>query len=267
MPNVNLLRFTPSTLPIGRVFPVKNQTLHIIKTMENPNENPVLSAIQKFADNPEGLQNELKKLLKGGKENFCDHLLDILAQRDKVTVKHSHGVSRIITKFSNYLELPARKTKELKIAALVHDIGKLFTPLSILNKPGKLNNGERRIMSQHAPLGRKFLEQLGVSNICKTFKKASLLAENHHKPIDSLSLSKTRKLEEEILEMSDVFSALTTHRPYKTYSLVKKSDKKISQTPAVALKLMEEKQEKEKLWNSETFNKFKEFVQKTYCKK
>jgi HD-GYP domain-containing protein (c-di-GMP phosphodiesterase class II) len=231
-------------------------TLNIVKKMKNPNGNPLLKAIKQFADNPQKLQEELTKLLKDGPEKVCEHLLDILAIRSKNTVKHVRGVTRTATNFAEYIGLSSQKTKEIKIATLVHDIGKIFTPPEVLNKPGKLNDVERTIMAEHAPLGKLFLKQSGLTRKSGIFKNAAELAEKHHYSVDKLQLSKKRTVEEEILELSDVWDALRRKRPYKKGFSVEDS-----------LRIMQEDQKNKNMWNPDLFEKFTEFVGKTYCKK
>ncbi|OGH96694.1 MAG: hypothetical protein A2039_01710 [Candidatus Melainabacteria bacterium GWA2_34_9] len=259
MHRINLLSLTVpikhnATVPIKRTAP--SSTLQIVKKMENPKGNPLLAAIKQFADNPQKLQEELKKLVNEGQEKLCGYLVDMLALKDKNTAEHMRGAARIATKFAKEIGLSPQKTEEIRVAALVHDIGKIFTPLNVLNKPGKLNEAERAIMAEHAPLGKKFLKQLGLTKINKTFDNASELAEKHHFSIDKLHLTKKRTVEEEVLELSDVFNALTKRRSYHK-----------PQTPKEALRIMKNIQKVQRAWSPEFFEKFTKFVEKTYCKK
>jgi len=246
--------FANSTVAIKRTAP--SSTLQIVKKMENPKGNPLLAAIKQFADNPQKLQEELKKLVNEGQEKVCGYLIDILAMRSKNTAEHMKGVARIATKFAKEIGLSTQKTEEIRVAALVHDIGKIFTPLNVLNKPGRLDDAERAIMAEHAPLGKKFLKQLGLTKINKVFDNASELAEKHHTSFKTLHFSKTKTTEEEVLELSDVFNALTKKRVYHR-----------PKTPYTALKIMQEMQQKRQLWTPVFFEKFTKFVEKNYCKK
>jgi len=240
-------------VPVKRTVP---STLKVLQKMENPKGNPFLALIKNFADNPQKFQEGLEKLLNEGPEKVCRYLLDILALRDKNTAHHANGVAKIATKLSKEIGLSSQETEKIRIAALGHDLGKLYTPLKILKKPGKLNEYETAVTRKHALRTKQLLEQLGLTRKNDIFKNAAELAENHHTSIDKLNLTRKKTMEEEVLELSDVFSALTIKRDYKK-----------PQPPQKALEAMKNMQKDQKLWNSELFEKFTKFVEKTYCKK
>lgn len=236
-----------TTVPIKRTVP---STLKVLQKMENPKGNPLLAAIKQFADNPQKLQESLEKLLNEGQEKVCEYLLDIMAMYNKNTAKHMKGVARIAAKFikekGEKIGLNAQEKKVTIIAARIHDFGKRFTPLKFLTKPGKLTPMQKKSVDKHALRTKQFLEQSGLIKD-EFFKTAADLAEKHHTSVDKLNMTKKRTIEEEILELSDVFSALTMKRDYKR-----------PMHPKEALKLMQETQEKEKLWNPNIFKEFKD---------
>jgi len=85
---------------------------------------------------------ELKKAEEALRRSRDDLLLtmsSLLKVKDPYTVDHQRKVERISTAIAERLKLPNERLEALRIAAIVHDIGKLSIPADILNKPGKLN--------------------------------------------------------------------------------------------------------------------------------
>lgn len=89
-------------------------------------------------------------------------------------------------------------------AALLHDVGKAYIPDGILNKNGKLNDYERKIVDKHAQLGYEILKTAGVRGPVLN------LVKNHH------TYSRTNTPMVQILQIADIYSALKEQRPYKT---------------------------------------------------
>jgi putative two-component system response regulator len=104
--------------------------------------------------------------------------------------------------------------QELRIASWLHDVGKIAVPETILLKPGALNAEERRIMQQHPVIGE---------NICATFKSLrSILPviRHHHEKMDGSGYpdglrGEAIPLKARILQVADIYDALTTDRPYR----------------------------------------------------
>jgi len=220
-----------------------------IKGIETQAKNPIMRAIKRFSDNPMKLQEELCAMVKKGSEKVCGHLVNILEAYDKDTAKHAKGVASLATGFATQLGLSAKKIKRLEQAALLHDIGKIFTPVEILRKNGKLTNIERKIMERHAPQGEQLLHQLGLTNANSSFKEVSRLAGSHHSPIDTAEFAGQEKLMEEILKLSDVFNALKSKRAYKE-----------ALSLGETIKLLQQEQQSKSLCRPETYNKFVNFV-------
>jgi putative nucleotidyltransferase with HDIG domain len=82
-----------------------------------------------------------------------------LKNRDEYTSIHSMNVCIISIAFTRYLGLREEQIRLIGIGALLHDIGKMLVPMEILNKPGKLNEEEFRLMKNHVMCGAKILER------------------------------------------------------------------------------------------------------------
>ena len=79
--------------------------------------------------------------------------LDILGSLDFVTRNHSENVANLVCRICEYLHCSKDFTVYCTICAYLHDIGKLFIPLKILNKPDKLTDEEYEIMKTHTTKG------------------------------------------------------------------------------------------------------------------
>ncbi len=105
--------------------------------------------------------------------------------------------------------------ENLKVASLLHDIGKIGIPEAILNKPGKLTNEEFEIIKQHSTKGAHILEPLKG-----TLKEAYLGIKHHHERYDGKGYPDGLKGDEipiiaAIISVSDAFDAMTSDRPYR----------------------------------------------------
>ncbi|WP_128983886.1 HD-GYP domain-containing protein, partial [Halarcobacter ebronensis] len=112
--------------------------------------------------------------------------------------------------------LPEKEVELIRLAAPMHDSGKIGIPDKILKKPAKLNEEEWKIMQTHCQLGYDILKQSDTT----LFKLAASIALHHHERYDGSGYPKQLKGEEiplaaRIVSICDVFDALTMKRPYK----------------------------------------------------
>ncbi|MDD4504136.1 MAG: HD-GYP domain-containing protein, partial [Clostridiaceae bacterium] len=112
------------------------------------------------------------------------------------------------------LGLQPKRVEHLKIAAILHDIGKIGVDESILNKPGRLTEEEFDKIKQHPEIGVKIIKDI---DFLKDVQKIIL---SHHERYDGTGYPEGRKnsdivLEAQILSIADVFDALTSERPYR----------------------------------------------------
>ena len=112
--------------------------------------------------------------------------------------------------------LSASDTRQMCLAATMHDVGKIAVPDAILLKPGALTPEERREMEQHADRGRRILS----GSESPVMRLAAEIAGSHHERWDGAGYPYGLKgeaipLAGRIVAVADVFDALTTARPYK----------------------------------------------------
>jgi putative two-component system response regulator len=104
--------------------------------------------------------------------------------------------------------------QELRIASSLHDIGKIGVPESILLKPGPLNAEETRIMREHPVIGEKICAPL------KSLRSLLPVIRHHHEKMDGSGYpdglrGEAIPLKARILQVADIYDALTTDRPYR----------------------------------------------------
>lgn len=134
--------------------------------------------------------------------------------KDTYTEGHSRRVETFALQIANALQLPQGKVKEIQIAALLHDIGKIGIEDMILRKPDRLTPEERRRIEEHPTIGVSIVEKVGLSDEIKE------MIRHHHERYDGqgypdhLSHSKV-SFEAFILGVADAFDAMTSDRPYR----------------------------------------------------
>ncbi|GGJ50446.1 HD-GYP domain-containing protein [Deinococcus roseus] len=146
----------------------------------------------------------------------CTPWLTLMGFWNTEEVRHAEGVARWSVKIAGELGWSALQCEELRQAALLHDIGKMAIPQSIVFKPGQLTPEETRMLQQHTLFG---MQVLGcVQN--PVFAMAAQVAMTHHERFDGagypLGVSgKNIPLAGRIVAVADVFDALTRTRVYK----------------------------------------------------
>ncbi|HEU4389027.1 MAG TPA: HD domain-containing phosphohydrolase, partial [Blastocatellia bacterium] len=133
------------------------------------------------------------------------------------TFRHSEKVADIAVGIGEVLSIPRRESRNLRRAALLHDIGKLGVSNLILDKPGPLTDDERQEMNKHAEKTREILARVTC------FREVADLAGSHHERLDGSGYSRGLKGDEiglpaRILAVADVYDAFTSDRPYRTAS-------------------------------------------------
>ena len=142
-----------------------------------------------------------------------------LKNHDEYTLNHSVNVCLLATALGRRLGLNRGELVDLGIAAFFHDLGKLETPLQILNKPDKLDAGEREIMEQHPFKGAEKLVLLQESR--RLPLRAIHVAMEHHIKEDLTGYPRYFRKEDvnlfsKIVKVIDFFDAVTTKRVYRT---------------------------------------------------
>lgn len=142
-------------------------------------------------------------------------IIAIISLYNPFTAKHSQTVGRI----SRFLSLKIKETSlysdKVEIAGLLHDIGKIYVPINILEKQDTLTPVELKCLQSHCVKTREILEHFSKLGDIK------LWASNHHEKLDGSGYpqkltDKSLDLPSRIITVADIFCALTENRPYRS---------------------------------------------------
>ncbi len=143
-----------------------------------------------------------------------DVILNTIFEIDPKTKLHSENVASYATKIAVALKLPQTEIMEIKTAALLHDIGKIATPVTILNKQGKLSKAEYTEVKKHSERGYRILSSGPNMETIATY------CLHHHERYDGLGYpnglkGKAIPLQSRIISLADAYDAMTSERSYK----------------------------------------------------
>ena len=127
---------------------------------------------------------------------------------------HSDQLMTYAEQLGKYFGFGEEELHELRIACWLHDIGKIAVPKSILLKPGPLGAAETKIMREHPIVGEKICAPL------KSLRRILPVIRHHHEKMDGSGYPDGLKgdaipLKARILQVADIYDALTTDRPYR----------------------------------------------------
>jgi putative two-component system response regulator len=136
--------------------------------------------------------------------------------RDDDTMQHTQRVGAISARIAATMGLPPTLVDTIRLAAPLHDIGKIGVPDNILLKLGKLTEGEYDVIKTHTDIGARILS--GSSHLL--LRMAEQIAQTHHERWDGHGYLEGLSgehipLVSRIVAVADVFDALTHQRPYK----------------------------------------------------
>ncbi|MEP6390633.1 MAG: HD domain-containing phosphohydrolase [Halioglobus sp.] len=136
--------------------------------------------------------------------------------KDPETGRHIVRIGEYAALMGDLLGWSERKVEMIRLAAPLHDVGKIGTPDSVLLKPGKLTELEMRVMGLHTVVGHKILSRSNSA----VLKMAASIALHHHEKWDGSGYpeglsGQNIPLEAMITALADVYDALRSPRPYK----------------------------------------------------
>ncbi|HAR36856.1 MAG TPA: PAS sensor protein, partial [Acidobacteria bacterium] len=127
---------------------------------ENPDQTlTILRDITNRKKAEDQLTQTLEKLRKTMSATIQAISLTV-ESRDPYTAGHQRRVSDLARSIATRLSLPGEQTDEIRLAALVHDLGKISVPAEILNKPGRLNEHEFSLIKDHPRVGYEIIKTI-----------------------------------------------------------------------------------------------------------
>jgi PAS domain S-box-containing protein/putative nucleotidyltransferase with HDIG domain len=138
----------------------------------------------------------------------------ILELRDPYTAGHQQRVARLACAIAREMGLSEEQVDGIFMAALIHDIGKIYVPAEILNRPAKLNETEMDLVKTHPSIGYDIVKEIDFA------QPVDRIIAQHHERIDGSGYpdginSGDIILEARILAVADVVEAMASHRPYR----------------------------------------------------
>jgi putative two-component system response regulator len=170
--------------------------------------------------------------------------------RDPYTHGHCERLAQMASGLGERLGLEEEAIKALRWAGIVHDVGKVAVPDSILLKPGPLTAEEIQVMRKHSEAGERICAPL------RSFRQVLPIIRHHHEKRDGSGYpdgisGDAIPLTARILQLADVYDALTTDRPYRT-----------AVDSEAALAMMEQEAVRG-WWDRELFAAFRRMIRET----
>ena len=148
-------------------------------------------------------------------ERKIKFLLDCLKQHSIETYEHSIRVGDLCASFAKYLGLTEEEIQTVKIGGLLHDVGKIKIPPTLLHKEGKFTDEEYEFIKKHTEYGVVILKEMGINE-----EDILNLVLYHHERIDGLGYLNGKKDDEipflvKILTICDSYDAMNSVRSYR----------------------------------------------------
>jgi len=193
---------------------------------------------------------QLKSYIDQQAEEVLFTLARSIESKTAMMTGHSERLCEYTVQFGEHLGLRTDELAVLRVGSLLHDIGKVAVPDSIVLKPEKLSAQEMRIMQQHPVVGEEICAPL------RSFRHVLPLIRHHHERADGSGYPDGLKGDEiplpaQILQMADIFDALTTDRPYR------------KELPVNAAMAIMHREANQGLLNAKLFREFSIFVWST----
>ena len=145
---------------------------------------------------------------------FAGALVRAVEARDPYTRCHAEHVAFYAERLAEHLQLPISTRQSIRLAALLHDVGKIAVPRSVLTKPGPLSSVELAFIRQHPSTGGDILEQTSPMSI------EAALVRQHHERWDGSGYpdglcGEAISVGARIINVADSMDAMLMHRTYK----------------------------------------------------
>lgn len=156
----------------------------------------------------------------------------VIETRDPYTAGHQRRVTNLACAIAEEMGLSKEQIEAIRMAGVIHDIGKIYIPAEILSKPDRLNETEISLVKKHSQIGYDILKGIGFP-----WPIAEVIFQHHERLNGSgypQGLSgKEILLEARILSVADVVEAMSSHRPYRPSLGIKKALEEISKNKGI----------------------------------
>ena len=159
-------------------------------------------------------QRSLAERLEDANLSFAVALVTALEASDAYTAGHSRAVAIYSRDIARRMGMPPGECERAFLCGLVHDIGKVGLPASLLGKDGPLTLDERRQMQEHSAIGERILREVAA------YEDIARIVRHHHERIDGEGYPDGIQDEEipvlsKVIAVADAYNAMTSSRPYR----------------------------------------------------
>jgi len=181
----------------------------------SPQDLQVLNAIAKQA----GIALQRAQLLAQLERAYLSTVRVMIATveaKDEYTRGHSERVTAYCMRLADFIGVRGEKLKILRLAALLHDIGKIGIPDSVLKKPGRLTDEEFSIIKRHPDVGYRIIRNIDSESA----EEVARIVRHHHERFDGKGYpdgvaGKKIHIFARVIAVCDTYDAMTSRRPYR----------------------------------------------------
>lgn len=188
-----------------------------VVSWDNNGKPSVVAKIYKDVTERRMAENELRDSMKMLRKNLAGTIQAIsrtVETRDAYTAGHQRKTTEIARAIAVEMGLPKEIIEGIRMAGVIHDLGKISVPAEILSKPGKISDAEFSLIKQHPQTGYEILKGIDFN------RPVADIVVQHHERIDGSGYPYNLKKDEILLEariigVADVIEAMSSHRPYR----------------------------------------------------
>lgn len=177
-------------------------------------------------------KKESVERLRNALEGTVRAIASMVEARDAYTAGHQRQVANLARAIATELGLSNDRIEGLRVAAIIHDIGKVSIPSEILSKPSKLTKMEFNLIKIHSEAGYNILKDIDFP-----WPVARIVLE-HHERINGSGYPRNLRgddiiIETRILSVADVVEAMASHRPYRASLGIEQALKEIEKNKGI----------------------------------
>jgi putative nucleotidyltransferase with HDIG domain len=212
----------------------KDGTLLSVSMVVTPlmQNNSIIGTVVAFRDKTDLEKiNFLEKEKSKNQEQIIYSMIEMIESRDSYTAGHTKRVANYCVLIAKEMGYNEEDIELLRNAAMLHDIGKISTPDSVLLKPNKLDDLEYELIQEHLTSGYEMLSKIDQ------YKTIANIMREHHEKYDGTGYPRGLKADEinplsRVMMVADAFDAMTTNRVYKPRKSVKIALEELKQLSA-----------------------------------
>jgi len=222
-PNAFSKKDVKKLLPLASAAAIAIENSNLVKSLKHE-----LTLKQVYEDELIRSKEEIQENL----DKFISATSKIVEVKDPYTAGHQRKVSAIAELIATEMKLKEKEIYDIRIAGLLHDVGKIYVPAEVLSKPSKLTEAEYEIVKSHSKVSYDVLAGITL------LESVAKIVLQHHERLDGSGYPSGIKngeicLGAKIIAVADVFDAMVSHRPYRPALGVEKAVKEIESKKGV----------------------------------